>query len=69
MWGDLVGASWHICGVSLYKYGASWLERVGINMVRVGWVEMVLGRIASHQHRPVKCFILAPYNYVLIRQP
>ena len=48
MWGELAGASWHICGVSLYKCGASWLGRVGINMGRAGWGELVLGRIDLH---------------------
>ena len=41
MWVELVGASWHICGASLYKYGASWLGRVGINMGRACWGELV----------------------------
>ena len=45
MWGELVGASWHICGASWYKGGASWLGRVGINMGRHCWGELVLGRI------------------------
>ena len=48
MWGELAGASWHICGASWYICGASWLGRAGINMGRVGWGELVLGRIDWH---------------------
>ena len=48
MWGELVGANWHICGVSWYKWGACGSGRFGINMGRVGWGELVLGRSDWH---------------------
>ena len=53
MWAELVGASLHICGASWFKCGASLLGRVGINMGRVGWGELFLGRIDWHPYNSV----------------
>ena len=51
--GELVGASWNICGTSCCKCGPSWLGRVGINIGRVGWDELILGRIDWHPSKLV----------------